>query len=85
MGEAPDEELSGTVQEKRLPLSTPKADPELHFEEQMSKLITENDDLKRERTELQRQLDAFEERVARLQDNNVGQSSFTYLIYGSEY
>lgn len=48
-------------------------DPELQFEERLSKAITENDSLKRENANLEHQVDDLEERFNRLHDSNVCQ------------
>ena len=47
------------------------ADPELQFEERLSKAIAENDKLRTENEGLQHQLEDLEERFDRLHDSNV--------------
>lgn len=50
--------------------STPYKDPELHFEEQLANVMTENDNHRREKEELQKELRDLHGRLARLQENN---------------
>ena len=51
--------------------STPQKDPELVFEERLAELMAENDDHRREKDELQRDLRDLHDRLARMQENNV--------------
>ena len=46
-------------------------DPELQFEERLSKALAENDNLKTQNASLQHQLEDLEGRFDRLQDSNV--------------
>ena len=46
-------------------------DPELQFEERLSKALAENDNLKTQTASLQHQLEDLEGRFDRLQDSNV--------------
>ncbi|MCJ1265448.1 hypothetical protein MMC22_005326 [Lobaria immixta] len=50
--------------------STPYKDPELLFEEQLANVMTENDNHRREKEELQKELRDLHGRLARLQENN---------------
>lgn len=52
--------------------SLPASDPELVLEEQLARLMAENDNLVREKKEAGRELRELHERLIRLQDNNVG-------------
>ena len=47
-------------------------DPGLLFEQKFGKLMADNEQLNRERKELQKELRELHNRLARLQENNVG-------------
>lgn len=53
--------------------SYPVPDPELLLEERLAKMMAENDNLVREKKEARKELRELHERLARLQENNVGQ------------
>ena len=57
-------------------LSSPQmpANPELLFEQKFGKVMADNEQLNRERKELQKELRELHDRLARLQENNVGSS-----------
>ena len=62
--EAPE---NGTV----VPSKLPEMDQELLFEEKLGKVLADNENLKIEKRELQKNLQELHDRLARLQTNNV--------------
>lgn len=51
--------------------STPHRDPELLLEEQLGKALADNDNHRREKEDLQKELRDLHDRFTRLQENNV--------------
>lgn len=51
--------------------STPYRDPELLIEERLGKVMAENENHRREKEELQKELRDLHDRLIRLQENNV--------------
>lgn len=64
------EESTSEEENTKIP-STPQRDPELLYEERLAKLLAENDDHRREKKDLQKDLGDLHDRLARMQENNV--------------
>lgn len=55
----------------KTPVNAVGMDPELLFEERFGKVMTDNDNLLKDKRELEKQLGDLHNRLARLQENNV--------------
>ncbi len=65
------DDSSSTKMPSGLPLKALAMDPELLFEERFGKVMVDNDNLVRDKKELEKQLRDLHDRLARLQENNV--------------
>lgn len=74
IGESPPEEPNGLDAPPNGFSAGPVVDQELLFEERLSRLMTENDKLKKDNETLRDNAEDLEERLERSRDNSVGDS-----------